>query len=440
MDDRPFDAQFVPLWYLETKINIGGISFPLFAQDSDLDGFYGSDADLWFVPADGVRPKAMRPFLLTLFGAGKFISDHRVLVTGAKDDKLTVRVTPAKGPNPKDLVSAREYARAFCFALLEKDEATRGGPQHSRPRTSERIPWRYLTLAEARTAARKEKKPVFINLHSLASVSCFRLSYTTFLDKEVHALISQRFIPVRTVRQEGDGVFGEFVRALGAQRLPAMAVMQPGVEKLQLIAGWKGPAEMARTLRTALGEKVKRDWSPFFGEFPFVVGYEAGMKEAKFTGRPPMFFSVSFNDAAGRKFAQQSFTLKLAGKLLDHYTPILLDVDVDQRVTKKYPVLIASPSIAWIDFDGESIFMYSGTIPPDMWKILVKVPLDRAPDHPVPAEYAALLKLRDTLRTALKANDQNGAQRAIAAIEQVGLGVRVQAEAAAATQKLSALK
>jgi len=440
VNDDPYDAGILPLWYLEATVEIGGVQYPLFAQDSDLDGVYGSDADLWFIPSDRARPKAMRPFLLTRFGVGRFLSGQRVVVTGGKGDRFTARINPAKGPAQSDLVSAREHARAFWFRLLAKDAAADGGQSNnasdSRPLTDKRIPWRYVTLKQAKALASKQKKPVFVDLHSLASGSCFHVCYTTFRDEEVYGLIAGRFIPVRAVRQENDKAFGEFVAALAAENLPSMGVIQPNGETPLLIAGWQSPAAMAYALRTALGEKVERDWTPFFGEFPFVVGYEAGMKEAKFTGRPPMLFAVSYNSAAGRKFAQRSFTMKLAGKLLDHYTPVLIDFDADTRIKKKYPVLITSPAIAWIDFDEEQIFMNGGDVPTYIWEMVVKIPIDRAPEHPVPAGYTALLKLRDELRAALKASDGAKARIAIAAIERVGQGVRVQAEAAAAKKKL----
>ena len=80
--------------------------------------------------------------------------------------------------------------------------------------------------------------------------------------------------------------------------------------------------------------------------------------------------------------------------------------------------------------------MNGGDVPAYLWEELAKIPVARAPEHPVPAGYTALLKLRDELRAALKASDGAKARIAIAAIERVGQGVRVQAEAAAAKKKI----
>jgi hypothetical protein len=34
----------------------------------------------------------------------------------------------------------------------------------------------------------------------------------------------------------------------------------------------------------------KEKWGEHMGDLPFIVGYEKGMKEVEFTGRPPMYF------------------------------------------------------------------------------------------------------------------------------------------------------
>lgn len=38
----------------------------------------------------------------------------------------------------------------------------------------------------------------------------------------------------------------------------------------------------------AAAEKEK--WREHMGDLPFIVGYEKGMREVEFTGRPPMYF------------------------------------------------------------------------------------------------------------------------------------------------------
>jgi|SoiMethySBSTD1v2_1073268.scaffolds.fasta_scaffold4749881_1 hypothetical protein len=40
----------------------------------------------------------------------------------------------------------------------------------------------------------------------------------------------------------------------------------------------------------AASEAEKQKWGEHMGDLPFIVGYEKGMKEVEFTGKPPMYF------------------------------------------------------------------------------------------------------------------------------------------------------
>ena len=43
--------------------------------------------------------------------------------------------------------------------------------------------------------------------------------------------------------------------------------------------------------RAPAAESAEREkWGEHMGDLPFIVGYEKGMKEVEFTGRPPMYF------------------------------------------------------------------------------------------------------------------------------------------------------
>jgi hypothetical protein len=48
------------------------------------------------------------------------------------------------------------------------------------------------------------------------------------------------------------------------------------------------PAKPAAPPASADAEREK--WAEHMGDLPFVIGYEKGMKEVEFTGRPPMYF------------------------------------------------------------------------------------------------------------------------------------------------------
>ena len=54
-----------------------------------------------------------------------------------------------------------------------------------------------------------------------------------------------------------------------------------------LLAGsFAGVAPADGTAATAEHEK----WGEHMGDLPFIVGYDKGMKEVEYTGKPPMYF------------------------------------------------------------------------------------------------------------------------------------------------------
>lgn len=68
----------------------------------------------------------------------------------------------------------------------------------------------------------------------------------------------------------------------------ALALAAGGLGALCAVthAGDDPPAAGGDTAKAA----AQKDWSEHTGDLPFVVGYEKGMKEVEFTGRPPMYF------------------------------------------------------------------------------------------------------------------------------------------------------
>jgi hypothetical protein len=61
---------------------------------------------------------------------------------------------------------------------------------------------------------------------------------------------------------------------------------------LALALGIGALGAVARPERAALAADAaeKEKWGEHMGDLPFIVGYEKGMKEVEFTGRPPMYF------------------------------------------------------------------------------------------------------------------------------------------------------
>lgn len=200
-----------------------------------------------------------------------------------------------------------------------------------------------------------------------------------------------------------------------------------------------GPAPVPST-------PLGKNWAPLLGKIPFVRGYEAGMKEARFTGRAPMFFVTSCSSAAGRVLGKIAFSDEKICKLLAGYTPILIDAETEEAFMKSRGKgnLLMDPTLIWEDLDGDTVFTMVGGLPDvfgvDLSEIAVtmfEIPARRTPT-PQPGEaYQELVQLLDQLRAAQKGEDRKAAVRTILAIQGVGLGRAIQEEAAAAEQELT---
>jgi hypothetical protein len=59
---------------------------------------------------------------------------------------------------------------------------------------------------------------------------------------------------------------------------------------LSLAIGALGALSSPTPVAVAADTSDKQKWAEHMGDLPFVIGYEKGMKEVEFTGRPPMYF------------------------------------------------------------------------------------------------------------------------------------------------------
>jgi hypothetical protein len=191
-------------------------------------------------------------------------------------------------------------------------------------------------------------------------------------------------------------------------------------------------------LALAGDDKPAKDWPAHMGDLPFVVGMDAGRAEVKFTGRPAMLFFTSSTDEWCPKFAARTWKDKQVLADVAGYTPVLVDFDAAPKELKdKYAIAIV-PSVVWIDFDEDNVFMVQGDAPLDMFRMGSDIAKARCPEAHPPAEgLAALLELRKKLDDAAAAKDVKAQLAAIADIRKVGLGAAVQKAAAAADARLT---
>jgi hypothetical protein len=57
-----------------------------------------------------------------------------------------------------------------------------------------------------------------------------------------------------------------------------------------IFAAALGLATLVGAAASAPADEERSKWAKHMGDVPFVIGYEDGMKEVEFTGRPPMLF------------------------------------------------------------------------------------------------------------------------------------------------------
>lgn len=173
------------------------------------------------------------------------------------------------------------------------------------------------------------------------------------------------------------------------------------------------------------------DWSQHMGKLSFAVGYERGMKEVAFTGKPPMFFFTSKKDPwcpkyAARTFNDAKFLERVAG-----YTPVLIDADrqENKKRKEKYAVVLV-PALVWADFGGDTVFMAIGDAPLQMARQSADIAKARAPKSREPGEGRERLStLRDAMRKAAQGKKIRPMVDAIAAVRGFGAGADVQLEA-----------
>ncbi|MFQ5845626.1 MAG: hypothetical protein ACE5JG_11630, partial [Planctomycetota bacterium] len=181
-----------------------------------------------------------------------------------------------------------------------------------------------------------------------------------------------------------------------------------------------------------------KDWSRHMGDLLFVVGYEEGMAEARFTGRAPMFFYTRHGDANGARFGSTVFKDREVRERIEGYTPVLIDGDEDEGFPKKFEVF-AEPAVIWADLEGKPLFMSQGYSPPEIFRQAAEVAERRAPEPRPSAGYEALLEVRNRLRAALKEGETKAAVAAVLEIRAFGRGLRIQEEAHLSDKTLTRL-
>ncbi len=196
---------------------------------------------------------------------------------------------------------------------------------------------------------------------------------------------------------------------------------------------------LGATLAIAAEDPSPASWASHMGKLPFTVGLKAGMKEVAFTGKAPMLFFTSKKDKWCPMFAKRTFSDQEVLKLIEDYTPILIDVDAEEnKALKEEHMVMLVPGVVWLDFDGESVFSALGDAPLEIFSSMAEIAKARAPERHKPGEgHEELAKLAEALKEAVKGEKVTKILAAVAAAQEFGVGAAVQLEASRIDAKLT---
>ncbi|MHC4861508.1 MAG: hypothetical protein ACYTDY_15610 [Planctomycetota bacterium] len=172
-------------------------------------------------------------------------------------------------------------------------------------------------------------------------------------------------------------------------------------------------------------------WAKHMGKLAFTVGHERGTKEVEFTGKAPMYFFSSKKGKVCQKFGARTFSDPKILKLVEDYTPILIDTDAEENKALKVDfAIVLLPAVAWSDFEGGSVFMALGDSPVDVFRTMAEIARDRAPKKRKPGEgQEELEKLTEAMQKAAKGRSVAKTLAAVAAVKEFGRGAAAQLEA-----------
>jgi thioredoxin-related protein len=257
---RPVDGAWsftlYTLWYLEGTVALGDKQYIVNVVDNDQDGSFEGSEDLWLVRSTEPVKRSARAFAMSGPGEGRFFDGKRFVLKSVQGADVALEAADAEGPDPEDEAKARvrvEHMWAKRFDKEREDFVKRTSLDTSRARAKEPIRWRYITFAEAKELAAKEKKALFVDIMAFWCVWCYRMDYYTYIDAEVAKVLNEQFIAVKIIQeQDRAGDYKTVREELKARGIPAMGIWGPDGELRRMIGGWKKPEDFLTELRLGL--------------------------------------------------------------------------------------------------------------------------------------------------------------------------------------------
>lgn len=125
----------------------------------------------------------------------------------------------------------------------------------------ESITW--LTIEEVEEKAKKEPRPIFVDVYTDWCGWCKRMDKATFADPSVAAYVNKHFYAVKMNAEGKTPVTflgktvspAELSRAMGVSGYPTIVFIDPSFKSVQPVSGYRGPEEFKDILMQITGEK-----------------------------------------------------------------------------------------------------------------------------------------------------------------------------------------
>lgn len=119
-------------------------------------------------------------------------------------------------------------------------------------------------------------------------------------------------------------------------------------------------------------QKSGNDWADHMQGLPFVVGYEAGLEQARSEAKPAMMFVTTTGCGACKAMAADCFTDPEIRKLLGNFVCVIVDGDKEGDALLQLNATQGYPTIVFLSPNGREIGRCLGYTPPDEFKAVIE--------------------------------------------------------------------
>ena len=117
---------------------------------------------------------------------------------------------------------------------------------------TDRIQFTAASWHEILTTAKKENKPIFLDISASWCGYCKRMKANVFTEPEVAKLYNSTFINVSVDGEKGDGI--ELAKKYGVKGYPTFVFINPNGELIMKASGYRAPEQFVELGKTAINK------------------------------------------------------------------------------------------------------------------------------------------------------------------------------------------